>query len=497
MSNQNNIQKWKDRHFGMFIHYGLYSLPAGVWKGEKITYGYSEQILSHAAIDKNEYDALMNDFTAENFDARAITSLAKAAGMNYLVITTKHHDGFCLFKTETTEYNSFKSAAKRDLVAELADACQKEGIGLGLYFSWIDWDSPAALSFSDHNSDTIPEAHQQLNIAQLTELLSNYGPICEMWFDMGKPTVDQSRQLADLVRELQPEAMINGRIWNNQDDFIVLADNEIPEFSMNRPWQTPASIYHETWGYREWQLRENLDDKIREQIRNLATISALGGNHLLNIGPMGDGSIVPFEDEVLRGIGSWINVNREAVFDVEPGFWENEYWGYSTLKGNSIYLQIHSIPESGKIELKNLKTAPLSASLLSNNKELTIIEEEGNFSLVLKGLDKSDHLPVIKLDFSRTPELDLSHHISAGQKLKTEGRKDWSYQGEDYYSYKPCIESQSWTVVPDADGQLRIDMTCLAGQKIEISLKGSEDQNGKIQGVDEELFINAALRVES
>lgn len=493
MKTNDKTQKWKERHFGMFIHYGLYSIPGGVWKGEKIANGYSEQILSHADIDIEEYEGLKEIFKAEKFDAREIARLAKSAGMTYLVITTKHHDGFCLFQTETTDYNSTRSAGARDLVAELSAACDEEGIGLGLYFSLIDWHCPDALPFSDHNSDLIPEGHHMLNIQQLNELLTQYGPICEMWFDMGKPSYQQSCELAALVHRLQPDAMINGRIWNNQEDFIVLADNEIPDFSMDVPWQTPASIYHETWGYRSWQIREDMDEKIKEQVRNLATISALGGNHLLNIGPRGDGSIVPFERDVLQGIGSWIADNKEAVFDVEPGFWEKEEWGYSTLKENSLYLQIHNIPASGKILLKDLATAPFSAFDLNEKSEFAVIQEEGNFYLSLDGIDHQAILPLIKLSFSKRPQLNQAQQIGAGHAISVEGKKSWIYQGEEYHSCQAAVSSQSWTLVPTETGVLKLNLDCIAGETIEVRVIAAKGQNETIVPLDENMRLNTKL----
>lgn len=163
--------------------------------------------------------------------------------MRYLVITSKHHDGFCLFDTKTTDYNSVRAACKRDIVAELAGAC-KNGLAFGVYFSLIDWHCPWALPISSHNSDRIPEKHHAYNMAQLTELMTNYGEICELWLDMGHPTRQQSQEMYDLVHGLQKNIMINGRIWNDKGDFATMADNEMPElpegrYELNVPWQTP------------------------------------------------------------------------------------------------------------------------------------------------------------------------------------------------------------------------------------------------------------------
>jgi alpha-L-fucosidase len=148
---------------------------------------------------------------------------------------------------------------------------------------------------------------------QLRELMTNYGSIAEVWFDMSAPTPAQSKRFAAIVRELQPQAAINGRIWNNVGDFVTLGDNETPPPGLQPPFEVPASIYHETWGYRSWQKREGVDAKVRELVHGLAEARAHGGNYLLNIGPMGDGAVVPFEAQVLRGIGAWLREHPAAL----------------------------------------------------------------------------------------------------------------------------------------------------------------------------------------
>lgn len=311
------MKNWLDLRFGMFIHFGLYSMLGGMWQGRKITYGYSEQIRSHGKITKEEYEQLAKQFNPVQFNPDNIAKVAVEAGMKYIVITAKHHDGFSMFHTKHSEFNIIDATPYgKDVVLQLSEACQKHGLKFGVYFSWIDWHYPYAAPMSKHNSDPIPAKHMEFNLNQVEELLMNYGPIAEIWFDMGAPTPKQSLEMAELVRRLQPNTFINGRIWNDQGDFAVLGDNQLPEFAIAGPWQTPASIYHATWGYRSWQIRKDLEGKIAEQTANLRKVLELGGNYLLNIGPRGDGSVVDFEKETLLGIGKWASENQN-VFSVE------------------------------------------------------------------------------------------------------------------------------------------------------------------------------------
>ncbi len=308
--NQQIVKKWKELEYGMFIHVGLYSVLGGVYKNKPVTRGYSEQILSHARMPQYDYENIAKEFTFHNFDADKIAQLAKDSQMNYIVITAKHHDGFCLFNTHTTPYNTMNTPFGKDVVALLSKACEKHGIKLGIYFSWIDWHLPEAHPISEGNSDPIPPSHQEYNIAQLTELLTQYGEICELWMDMGHPTLEQSKQVYNLAHHLQPSIMVNSRVWNDQEDFLTMSDNALPTVLLDTPWQTPASIYQQTWGYRSWQKRENLEEKIKELALTHLHVIETGGNYLLNIGLTGSGEVVEYEKDVLLGIGKEIVKNR-------------------------------------------------------------------------------------------------------------------------------------------------------------------------------------------
>ncbi|RLD35165.1 MAG: hypothetical protein DRI73_02910, partial [Bacteroidetes bacterium] len=304
LSSHASLQKWQDQKFSMFIHWGLYSIPAGIWNDEKIK-GYSEQIKGHAKILTEDYAKLAAEFNPVAWNPDSIAVLAKDAGMKSIVITAKHHDGFSMFGTKFSDFNVLDATPyNRDVIKELSESCKRYGLGFGVYFSLIDWNYPEAMPFtSTRNSDSIPPLHHEFNLHQVEELLSNYGEISEIWFDMGSPSPQQSRDISELVKRLQPNCMISGRLWNDQGDFIVMGDNYQPDFKMGVPWQTPASMFNETWSYRSWQERGDVKQKIKEKIHDLENIVSMGGNYLLNIGPTGDGLIIPFEKQVLKGIG--------------------------------------------------------------------------------------------------------------------------------------------------------------------------------------------------
>src|SRR5699024_7386552 len=309
-SDQENIANWQNLQYGMFIHWGLYSELGGEWQGEPVKKGYSEQIQMWADISEEDYKEVAKKFSAENYDPKAICQLAKDAGMKYIVITSKHHDGFSLVGTDTTNYNLVQMTHfAKEAIKMLAEECENYGLKFGLYYSLVDWHQ--GHEFNHQNNNTINDHIEGVIENQLRELLTDYGPIAEVWFDMSSPTLAQSEKFAGIVRELQPDACINGRIWNNKGDFRTLADNQVPEISLEGAWQTPASIYRETWGYRNWQERNDFDGKVKDLTHTLVSVIARGGNYLLNIGPKGDGSILPFEAEVLEEIGKWVKRHPE------------------------------------------------------------------------------------------------------------------------------------------------------------------------------------------
>ncbi len=490
------VAQWRDQKFSMFIHFGLFSLPAGVWKGEKVTKGYSEQIRAHGKITKGEFHELAKSFNPVKWNPDSVVALAKLAGMKSIVITSKHHDGFAMYDTKYSDFNIVRATPyKRDILKELSEACKKQDIKFGVYFSLIDWDYPEALPISEHNSDSIPPKHHEFNLHQVEELMTNYGPISEIWFDMGKPTYNQSKELADLVRKYQPDCLVSGRLWNDQGDFAVMGDNASPDFKMGTLWQTPASMFDETWGYRSWQERGDPKQKASEKLTSLINVVSNGGNYLLNIGPMGDGGIVPFERDVLVAIGKWFSRNGEAVYGSMPSPLPEQSWGVLTSKPQNLFLFLIHPPADGKLVLNGFRSVPKRAYLLSDpSKEVGVKCAEGECNINVKSLSSNDMIKVVVLEYEGKLEYSPVHLVrksddGAYQLTLDNAIKYHSYSGHDYYSTKPTVIKLEW-FIEDADEE---------NYTLSINYTGSEENKRllmKINGVSSEIILNNHSKID-
>ena len=473
---QDAFNKWHQNKYSMFIHFGLYSEYGGVYEGKPVTFGYSEQIQSFAGIFSDWYGDTALKFNPEKFNADEIVALAKEAGMRSIVITTKHHDGFCMFKTATTDYNSVDATpTKRDYVKEISDACRRGGINFAIYFSLIDWHFPHAYPISSHNCDFITPQHHEFTKAQVTELLTNYGPVSELWFDMGSNRPEQSKELYELVHKLQPNCMVSGRLGNGWYDFAVMADNTYPEGALQAPWQSAASMFDETWSYRSWQERGDKHVKAMEKLRSLINVVSHGGNFLLNIGPRGDGSVVEFESEVLKEIGAWLKENGEAIYGTEASpFREDFAWGKSTRKGNKLYLILSGeYPANGMIELslpgyklQDSKGNLTSASMKGNKLNVNLPQNAYN----------DETIQVIELTFDR----EVLPQTSANSTRTA----NYSYDCFDYYSNYRSTVSYEWALAKKNATKLALTYTPQElGKEIEMTTSGNDKaQLVKLEG---------------
>lgn len=449
------LQSWKDQKYSMFIHWGgIYSVLGGVWKGQPVSRGLSEQIQAHAGIYSDTYAKVAKQFNPELWNADSVVLLAKRAGMRSIVITTKHHDGFCMFKTNTTDFNVVDATPfKKDVVRDLSEACKRHGIRLGLYFSLIDWRFPQAMPISSHNSDQVtPELHEY-NKKQVTELLSNYGTISELWFDMGSQSIQQSKELRDLVHKLQPNCMVSSRLGNDMGDFNVMGDNQEPDYIIGVPWQSPASFFDETWGYRSWQKRGSEEDKFNEKLTSLIKVVSRGGNYLLNIGPKGDGSVVDFEKNVLLKIGAWLNRNAEAIYGTGMDPFHVAFdWGQVTSRPDKLYLHLLKNPEQGTILLPGIK-GKISKIYVLDEKEKTAIFKESKNGITItvpKNLKSGEGFKVLAVEFKNGYTVDPANVVQAsGNELTLNGHNAFKYysnSGIDYNSRFKSTVKEVWTL---------------------------------------------------
>ncbi len=357
---------WRQSKFGMFIHWGLYAIPAGVWKGERIP-GIGEWIMYRARIPAKEYERLAEQFNPVRFDAAEWVSLARNAGQKYMVITAKHHDGFCMFDSEVTDYNIVDATPfDRDPIEELAIACEKQDIKLGFYYSQTqDWHHPDGVGNDwDHDEEEKDFADYLKNYVepQVRELLTNYGPIGLIWFDTPREiTEEQSQSLLDLVHELQPDCLVSGRVGNTLGDYASTGDNAIPEEAVDMDWETPATI-NDTWGFKthdhNWKSVETL-------VQKLVDIVSKGGNYLLNVGPTAEGVIPQPSVDRLLSVGHWLKRNGEAVYATTPGPLQGLEGLRSTARPGKVYLHVFDWPEGGEIEIPSLDSQVGGVHLLS------------------------------------------------------------------------------------------------------------------------------------
>lgn len=437
---------WLNQKYSMFIHFGLYSEFGGVWKGQPVKEGYSEQIQSFARIPKEEYAAMAQNFNPVKWNADEIVSLAKAAGMKSIVFTSKHHDGFCMYHSKYTDYNIVDATPfKRDAMKELSEACQRQGVKFAVYFSLIDWHFPGN-TITPHNADAVTPEHHRFNMKQVEEIMTQYGPVSEIWFDMGSLTGEQSKELYDLVTRLQPQCMISGRLGNDRGDFSVMGDNQIPDYKIGTPWQTAASFFKETWSYRSWQERGSLDAKVDEKLLGMINVISRGGNYLLNIGPRGDGSVVEFERDALLKMGGWVNRYAEALYSTTANPFDHApAWGDITRKGNTLYLFVEHMPANRTIELNGVLGNASRAILLADSRALPLKQKGQTVKIDIPSDVQPDcGMTVVKLsfdgDFRAVPDDILKTSVlTAANAIPV-----YAYSSMDYYSSFRSTVGYTW-----------------------------------------------------
>ena len=407
LSEEHHLRWFDEARFGMFIHWGVYAVPAGEWQGKKIE-GIGEWIMINGAIPVANYKAFAKDFTASQYNPVEWAKLAKEAGMKYVVITSKHHDGFALYDTAVSDWNSINSGAHRDLITPLSKAVRAEGLKLGLYYSHSqDWVHPGGAKYygkdwDDAHSGDFDHYLQTIALPQVKEIVSRYKPDLLWWDTPKNMTHHRVKPFADYMTGY-PDIINNNRLGEG-----FLGDTKTPEQHIP-PRGYPGERFevcmtmNDTWGYKK---NDQNWKSVRQILRNLSDISSKGGNFLLNIGPTAEG-VIPKESIVrLKATGKWMNVNSEAIYGTTASpFLRRLPWGRTTQKllpsgRRALYIHVWDWPIDGKILLPTIKEKPVQGIMLAGGESVkTCINAEG-LVLELPKTATDPDVSVIRLEFA-------------------------------------------------------------------------------------------------
>ena len=373
---------WREAKFGLFIHWGLYALLAGEYNGIR-TDNIAEWIMHDLRIPREEYEKLARDFHPSHFDADKIVRMARDAGMKYVVFTAKHHEGFAMFRSEADRFNAAEATPwGRDPARELRKACDRYGLRLCFYYAQAqDWHHPDGIeeNVPDEGKDFRKYLDEKC-IPQVTELLTNYGEIGLIWFDTPMSmTREQSEELRALVKRLQPDCLISGRIGNGLGDYMTTGDNFIPLLTYPGDFEVPATL-NDTWGFNRFDHRWKSPEKL---LRNLVKVISRGGNFLLNVGPDAEGGVPEQSVRVLSVLGDFLKKNGESIYGTQPvpTYPYDIDWGYFTSRLGKIY--IHVFEDLPDVYLLNMANKPRCATLLADGRALELRERvtcEGDHS---------------------------------------------------------------------------------------------------------------------
>ncbi|MFC1765318.1 alpha-L-fucosidase [Planctomycetota bacterium] len=475
-------QLFSEGNYAMFIHWGLYSHLGNKVDG-KTYYGIGEWIMNRrmAGIPVDAYKKLAEEFNPTEFNALEIAQLAKDAGMKYIIITSKHHDGFAMYHSKCNSFNIVDATPfKRDPMKELANACQQVGIGFGFYYSHNqDWTFPGGSGGprldADGNQANFDDYFTKKCLPQVEEITSEYGPIELVWFDTpGKMPKKYVQQLVDIVRKNQPNALVSGRAGHGLGDYQTLGDMEVPHTNVEGMWES-VDTTNDSWAYA-WY--DEYWKSSKEILKRLVACVGRGGTYMLNIGPRGDGSVPERAARSLRGAGEWIQKYPQVVYGTDASPWKHALpWGDVTVRDNKIFLSVFNWPASGQLYLPGLKTEIKSARLLGRKEPVALkfkrVGEWTRFRVPARAPEKL--VSVIEVELVGAPQVDPVWGIDPT--IETEiladfatvegakkSNKRWMEKFGEWKgvtrvtSWKPGAKA-TWTVDVVVPGDYQVDLT--------------------------------------
>lgn len=455
----NRAAVFDDGNYAMFIHWGLYSNIANKWKG-KTYYGISEWIMNprRANIPPAEYKEQAQYFNPVNFDAMAIAQLAKDAGMKYIIVTSKHHDGFAMYNSKSNDFNIVDATPfKKDPMKELAKACKTLGLGFGFYYSHFqDWTFPGG-----GKGPVLNEKGEEVDfdyyfekkcLPQVKEITTEYGDIAIVWFDT-PGTIDKKyvKELVQVVKENQPNALICGRAGYGLGDYLSYGDMQIPMMNIPGLWET-VDVTNDSWGYawydENWKSPKRL-------LKSVISTVGRGGTYMLNVGPKPDGTIPVEAQYALRKSGEWIKKHPQVIYNADPSPWGRaQAWGDITVTNGKLNVLVYDWPLDGELYLFGLENDIKSACLLVGDKKETIkTQKKGQWTIFNLPARRPDNLiSVIEVELKGTPkvstvlgidpvnETTLSVYFGTAEGTEVSGKK-WM---EKFGEWKHIEQVTNW-----------------------------------------------------
>ena len=483
-SNNNTVVEkeklFDDGNFGMFIHWGLFSHLGGKWK-DKTYYGIGEWIKSMAEIPANEYMEPAKEFNPYEFNAKAIAKLTKDAGMKYIIITSKHHEGFAMFKSEADPFNIVDATPfARDPMKELAAACREQGLGFGFYYSHFqDWTAPGGYggpkTHPDGTEATFEDYFYKKCLPQVIEICSNYGQIDFVWFDTpGSMKKELVVKLAEVVRAKQPNAMLCSRIGHGMGDYASKGDMEVPPRNIDGLWET-CDTNNDSWSYA-WY--DNNFKSPKEILSRLISTVGRGGTYLFNVGPDGKGNIPGIGADFLREVGVWLSKYPQVVYGAGASPWKHALpWGDATVQGNKIFLAVYDWPVNGELWLPGLQTQIEEINLVSGdkNQKLAFTRNADWTNIKIPNNSPDDFVSIIEVSLKGEAKVDNIMAVDpvAGLHIPalfaktvncSVGYREWMEKfGEWKHAYNVKEWTQgsiaSWDVNIKDEGIYNIDLT--------------------------------------